>query len=117
MNDTPSERRLAENEVIFRHLNERAHGGLVAVNKLAREDKQPEFMVSDDTPLYFYCECSNLNCTERIHITFHTYGRIHHDRSNFTVVPGHEVATIERVVKRYSGYNVVHKFSDIPEQT
>jgi len=117
MSDTPSERRLAENEVTFRHLNEQAQSGLAAINELAHEDSQMEFMVSGDTPLYFYCECSSLSCTKRIYITFGEYGRIHRDRSNFTVVPGHEVLTIEQIVEKFPGYNVVHKFSDLPEQT
>jgi hypothetical protein len=115
MKGTPSERRLAENEVIFRQLNERAHNGLIKINELAHEDKQPEFIVDDDTPLYFYCECSSLSCIERVTITFREYGRIHQNGRDFVVVPGHEAATIERVIKKYSGYNVVRKSADLLE--
>jgi len=115
MKGTPSERRLAENEVTFRQLNERAHNGLVKINELAHEDKQPEFMVDDNTPLYFYCECSNLSCIERVTITFRDYGKIHQGGSDFVVVPGHEVTAIERVIKKCPGYNVVRKSAGLLE--
>jgi hypothetical protein len=117
MANNPSERRLTENEITFRRLNEQTHQGLVALNELASEDKQSEFKVGKDDPLYFFCECSDLKCTERMRITFREYGKIHRNRSNFIVSPGHESITIERIVKKNLLFYVVNKYSNLPERT
>lgn len=118
MSETPSERRLAENEIVFRQLNEQIHTGYAETNRLAREDSQPQFTVihkSDDKPLYFYCECSDEKCSMRIKINVHDYHAVHQRRDQFIVVPGHEVPEIEKVVSTKPGYNVVKKLVTPPE--
>ena len=97
-------------------LNERTHGGLTAVNDLAREHRQPEFSIGDDLPLLFYCECSNPECTKRIRMSYREYGGAHRTKLNFIVVPGHENKAIERVVAKYRLYNVVRKNINLPEK-
>ena len=118
MSETPSERRLAENEVIFRQLNEQLQKGFDEMNKLAEEDNQPEYLIShgsQDRPLHFHCECADNKCAERVLVNFHEYNEIHKRRDHFVVIPGHEVEGIERVIRRESEYNVVEKLSPPPD--
>lgn len=118
MADTSSERRLAENEAIFRRLNEQVNTGFLETNRLAQEDNQPEFIVSlksDDVPLQFYCECADENCAHRIPMTLAEYRAIHKNRSRFVIAPGHEVTSVEEIIKEAPGYMVVEKRQTPPE--
>lgn len=118
MGETSSERRLAENEAIFRQINEQVQAGYDETNRLAQEDNQPEFMVSNisgTTPLQFYCECADENCAMRFPISPLEYQEIHQNRKHFTVVPGHEVLSVEKVVARKPAYIVVEKNVQPPE--
>jgi hypothetical protein len=113
-----SERRLVENEAVFRRYNERVQEGLVAANRMAREDGHDtlvEMTRQDDMPLHFYCECSDENCSQRIVMKPADYRRIHRDRKRFILLPGHEVNEVECVVERKRGYSVVKKFEQPPE--
>ena len=113
MNKEQSERRLAENEVLFRGLNERTYSGFKEINRLAREDNQPEFVVGDDTEVGFLCECSDLNCKKHIRLTLRGYWSIHKAPNRFIVAPGHENLDIEQVVGKCPGYNVVQKNAEV----
>jgi hypothetical protein len=117
MPETPSERRLAENEVLFRQLNEQVHHGFEETNRLAREDGQPEYIVDPqaDIPLHFYCECADEKCTERIVMALPTYTAIHQYDNRFVIVPGHEVASVEKVILRRPEYLVVQKYVKPPK--
>lgn len=119
MSQTPSERRLAENEVVFRQLNEQVLKGVKETNRMAVEDGQPEYVISDspaDSPLYFYCECSDENCTKRVKINLYDYNKIHKQRDHFIVARGHEVLAVERLVREEPEYSVVEKFITPPEK-
>jgi hypothetical protein len=110
--DTNSERRLAENEVVFRQLNQQIHRGYDETNRLAVEDGQPEFLVSPaamDSVLHFFCECADEQCISRVQMTVGEYERIHKHPNNFIIVPGHEVASIEEVIDEQPFYTVVRK--------
>lgn len=74
--DKPSERRLAENEVIFRTFNEEAKDFVL-------EDAQR--MPLAGKPLRFYCECSDLRCIERIELTADVYERLHQTSRRFVL--------------------------------
>lgn len=104
-----SDRRLTENEIIFRQINERTHRGFLEVNRLAKEDHQYEFIMGDDAELDFYCECSNIKCEKRIRATLGDYGQIHREPDHFIVLPGHEVTKIERVIAKRPEYYTVQK--------
>jgi hypothetical protein len=109
---TPSERRMVENEKVFRRLNEQVQQGFDQTNALAIEEHQPEYVITlkaSDPPLHFYCECSNIKCTDRIRIAPYTYNKIHKRRDHFVVVPGHEVLAIERIVRTTPKFNVIEK--------
>lgn len=97
------ERRLAENEIIFRQVNQDVDGFLHDIG------------VQNVVVAPFFCECSNLECKERIELSSAEYERIHRDPKHFIVVPGHEVPAIERIVERHDGYNVVEKLMELPD--
>jgi hypothetical protein len=119
MNETSSEHRLAENEAIFRRINEQVQSGYDETNRLAKEDDQPEFMVSPlsaTEPLHFYCECADENCAKRVTITPQKYQDIHKNRRRFVIAPGHEVTSVEKVIQVTSDYTVVEKNVQPPEE-
>lgn len=93
------ERRLADNEILFREINEQikssadAHGA--------------------DEHLYeFLCECSNIDCALRLRMTVAAYERLRSDPTQFATAPGHELPEIERVVAECDGYSIVQKHGD-----
>jgi hypothetical protein len=112
MRETSSERRLAENEVMFRELNEKIQSGVSETNRLAIEDEQPEFAIPDsgrDETLQFFCECADEKCTERVALSLRNYKDIHTARDQFVIVPGHQVPIVESIVSEHPGYLVVRK--------
>jgi hypothetical protein len=118
MTDTPSERRLAENETVFRNQNEKLKANIQETNRLADEDNQPEYKIPTDqldSPLSFYCECADEKCTKRVEITLNEYDKIHLSKKRFVILPGHEVPSIERTIKKEDRYSVVEKFAAPPE--
>ena len=118
MKQKPSERRLAENEVVFRQLNEQIEKSIDEVNQMAAEAGQPEYMIKHgpgDPPLHFYCECSDIDCVERVQLNLHEYNQIHEKRDRFVVLHGHETEEVERVIKIEPKYLVVKKHIKPPE--
>jgi hypothetical protein len=97
-----NERRLAENEIIFKQINKDVEGFL--------QDVGVENLVLAP----FYCECADLGCHERIELMPAEYERIHKNPKRFIVLKGHEVPTIESVIERRDKYNVVEKFAPMP---
>jgi hypothetical protein len=97
-----SERRLAENELVFRHHN----------NK--QKNRQQRESSADDSELFvdFYCECSNRHCHERIPISVEEYEEVHKNNKQFIALPGHENKAIEEVIKSRSAFNVIQKYTD-----
>lgn len=114
MKKTPSERRLAENEVMFRLNNEQVTQGLTALKQAAVSEGHDELARDVDLPLYFYCECSDEKCRKRILLKPSEYDELHQNNSQFVLVPGHEVPEIERVVFRSDTFIVVEKFITPP---
>jgi hypothetical protein len=88
--------RFAENEALFRTLNEN-------ILRIASE-------LGDDTPYEFTCECSTSSCLERLSLTLGQYELVRQNGSHFLVVPGHENSEVESVVAVGDGYLVVEKF-------
>ena len=91
------ETRLAQNEVLFREVNERIESGA------------PGGAIQDGHVYEFVCECSNLDCTLRLKLTIAAYESVRRDPAMFLVAPGHELPEIEEVVYRDSGYQAVKK--------
>ncbi len=80
------ERRLTENELLFREVNER-------IDDVASE------LGGEETTYEFVCECSDANCVERVALTLRQYEWLRARPLLFVVVEGHEVTSIERVVE------------------
>jgi hypothetical protein len=89
------EERLAENEILFREVNERIR------------ELQTDVWGSHE--IDFMCECANGACTAVLTLTPAEYEELRGNSRRFAVLPGHEVEDIERVVKTHPGYLVVEK--------
>ncbi|MGH3003792.1 MAG: hypothetical protein ACRDM1_14205 [Gaiellaceae bacterium] len=100
----PAQKRKAENEAVFRAVNERI------------EDLQQQFALDEHEPLQIVCECDRLQCMNRLSIDLDTYERVRSDSSCFFVVFGHEDNQVEDVVDRGSGYVIVRKRSGAPRE-
>ena len=92
--DDQRETRLAENEVLFRAVNE----GI---------EQQATRFGGDGYE--FICECASRACLERIPLTLLEYEHIRAEGTRFFVVPGHERAELELVVETAPNYYVVEK--------
>jgi hypothetical protein len=97
-----SERRLKENEVIFQQANK-------GVADFVMEDGG-----DDETLIGFYCECSNIDCRERILLNASDYRRYHKDQRHFIALKGHEMPNIENVVDEHDNFVIVRKVGEIP---
>ena len=62
-----------------------------------------------DAPIAFLCECSQLDCRERVHLTPSRFDRIHRDAEVFVLLPGHEIPDVERIVDQEGDYLIVRK--------
>ncbi len=87
---------VAENEVRFRHINERLGRALQGV-------------VEAEEPVEFVCECGHARCTDPVPVTAAQYERVREDARDFLVMAGHEIPDAEAVIARCRGYNVVRK--------
>jgi hypothetical protein len=88
----PAER-IAENESVFRRLNE----GIEAATELGAADAT------------FLCECADPSCREVIRLKIADYERIRADDTRFLVAPSHGGEEEARVVEHHPSYHVVAK--------
>lgn len=93
--------RIAENEVLFREVNERL-----------RELGEGFSLVSESAE--FVCECGNGSCTERVPMTLTAYEEVRADPKRFFVIRGHELLEYEKVVEERDDFLVVEKLSGGP---
>lgn len=114
MSEPLSERRMAENEVFFRQQNEEMQKSIEAFTAMAKQDGHDDLLDNDDTPLHFYCECSDENCRKRIELQPSKYDKIHKKRNRFLIICGHEAPSVEQVVERKDGFCVVEKLVPPP---
>ena len=89
-------RRIAENEVLFRTVNER----IDTLNERFGETSDSVQMV---------CECGRSDCVDRIELDVDAYRRLREDPFRFAVRRGHEYPSSETVVDEADGYLVVEK--------
>lgn len=90
------EERRAKNEVVFRSVNE------------AIEEQALRFGGIDDE-YEFVCECSSIDCVERLTLTLRDYEHIRTEGTRFVLVAGHADPGIELVVERTANHHVVEK--------
>jgi hypothetical protein len=95
-------RRLAENEAIFREVNE-------TIEARAAEH-------GDGGHLYhFVCECSDAGCRDIVKLTVEEYEHVRACGDRFAVMAGHEDPRVERVVEEHPRFRVVEKFGEAGE--
>jgi hypothetical protein len=97
--DDERRRRFAENEALYRSVNEQ----IEAVGR--------EFGPAVDESIAILCECGQLDCAAQIELPVGTYERIRADATLFVVLPGHNNPEIEVVVEEHSGFTIVCKDS------
>jgi hypothetical protein len=97
------ERRIGQNEALFREVNERVERLNVAFQTTL-------------APMQLLCECGNADCFEQIEMTIPEYEHLRQDPHLFAVKPGHETAEVERVVERGERYCVVRKHLGEPAE-
>jgi hypothetical protein len=89
-----TERRLAQNQHAFRTINNRLSEGHA---RFALDDAE------------YTCECADLACIERVHLTSAEYQRVRSNPRRFVVAPGHAFPEVEVVIERHPGWDVVEK--------
>jgi hypothetical protein len=89
------EERLAENEALFRTLNEN-------IEEIAST-------LGGAEPFVFICECATSGCFERLSLTLKEYERVRENGAHFLLVAGHEDIELEQVVGVHDEYVVVEK--------
>lgn len=89
------EHRLAQNEALFREVNER-------VEAVAHR-------LGPDIPYEFLCECANADCTFRLSLPISVYESVRADPKQFVVLPLHYTPEIEDLVVENETYWVVRK--------
>ena len=94
--------RVAENEILFRQVNERI-----------LEIEGDGWRVD---PVDFMCECGDVQCTRVVQLAVDEYERLRSDPTHFGVIPGHEIPEIETVVEQHPHYLVVRKDGPLREQ-
>jgi hypothetical protein len=88
--------RLAQNEGIMRQVNER-------IGEIA------EGLGGGDHRYDFLCECSRLDCVQRISMTLPEYEYLRAEGERFAVIAGHEEHEVERVAEKLDDYWIVEK--------
>ena len=99
---TAREKRLGENEALFRAANERVEEW---------EERHLRF----ESELY-YCECADPNCREKVVLRHADYEKVRADPCYFVIVPGHEVPDIEMVIEQHDGWAIVEKEPELEEE-
>ena len=89
-------KRVVENEILFRDVNERLKGVSEGF-----ADVLPEFDI--------ICECGDAGCTQRISVTLEEYEDLRAVATHFAIRRGHEALDIETIVEDRGGYLVVRK--------
>lgn len=110
-----AEQKQIENEMIFRRMNEKVGFDLDALDDMYEQDGNYHLIRNDDLLLLFKCECSDEHCDVRIPMKLSRYREIHVDRNTFIVKSNHQVDSIEKVILKEDGYNIVMKNNSTPE--
>jgi len=92
--------RLAQNEVMFRRVNER-----IVADLRGRRD-------GTSKALEIVCECSDRDCLRVLRIEVAEYEWLRLNPRRFAVLPGHEAPAVEDVVERHDRFVVVEKHAE-----
>jgi hypothetical protein len=99
----PREVRLAENQVLYRNVNERI------------EDVNEVFAEITSSDGEWVCECADTNCTSAVKATLAEYEAVRANPRTFIVAPNHIFPDIERVVSGNGRFAVVEKIGTAGE--
>jgi hypothetical protein len=99
-----SQQRRAENEVVFKQINERV---MYLAKRVLDTDSQTNLSLN------FYCECADEVCHDDIPIPLDEYEHLRSNNRQFLVKAGHEQPDIEKVTS-HQGYFIVEKFFTPP---
>jgi hypothetical protein len=94
--------RLAQNEILFRQVNER----------LASTDGGRSALLELD----LVCECSDRDCLKVLTIEVAEYEWLRQNPRRFAVLPGHEAPAVEDVVERHDRFVIVEKHVETHDQ-
>jgi hypothetical protein len=95
------EQRMAQNEALFREVNER-------VEAVAHQ-------LGPNVPYEFFCECANADCTFRLQLPLSVYESVRSDPAQFVVLPLHYTPEIEDLIVKEDIYWVVRKSGEAGE--
>jgi hypothetical protein len=115
-NEAKENANMADNEVVFRKLNNQLRKLIDELNSIALRRGEMVHAFKTDEVYQFYCECSDENCLARMSLRFDTYEKAHERDDTFTMFRDHEVLDIEKVISITKEYCVVQKF-ETPKQT
>lgn len=115
MLDEPAKQRMRQNQVVFRHENQNVIDGVKHVEQVTSRPGREAITLDENTELYFYCECSDESCEQRIKLSLAEYQAKHRTPKQFIVKKGHEVPSIETVVETTTRYHVVEKKGPLPK--
>jgi len=100
--DAARMRRIADNEALFRSVNERV-------------EEINEAFATVTRCFDIVCECGDIQCAEQISVDVAAYEAVRSDSALFIVVPGHEIPDVEDAVEQRGTYTVVRKHPGIPQ--
>jgi hypothetical protein len=88
--DDERERRIAQNEVLWREINELVATDPGVLNRV-------------------FCECGRVGCSDVVAMTADEYRSVRAQTTTFVVAPGHEIPDVEHVVADGERFRVVEK--------
>jgi hypothetical protein len=96
MGDAERELRAAQNQMMFRSVNDR-------IKELAEQQS------SSGQELDFACECADDTCVEKIPLSALQFLAIESEENQFIVLRGHELPEVEDVIAERDGFLIVSK--------
>jgi hypothetical protein len=102
MQNNSSQSRSIKNEQLVRDRNRQT---MIRLRRFFQHDTS-----ASTTLLDFVCECSNLDCVERIELTIKDYEAIHVRQDRFMIREKHLTPAAEKVVEQHSAYSIVEKY-------
>ena len=93
--DQDVQRRIADNEAVFREVNEGINRG--------------HWPGEENAPVTFRCECAQLGCSRMLELVAADYERVRASPHRFLVAHGHNLPGAETIVATHERYLVVEK--------
>lgn len=93
------EKRLAQNEALYREINERVQQ--IAVSH--------EHGAPDAHEYAYFCECSNADCNLQVSLSPAEYEWVRSDPTRFVVAAGHNLPEIENIIREETDHLVIEK--------